>query len=395
MPPASSADIASLVAMRFALRAAPITIVLVAACFGADEGVSRTARNGPTAGTPVATATIPRTAATLAPDGPAPAGSENVPTAEVTFTKGEGLWVHRGPTFEFTVLEVLAVGELVTVVGRSEDGYWLALEQGGWIAYSDDWLDLSVDVEALDVIRTPAPAATSSPFPQPEVMPETLARVTTANLNVRFGPGLEFTVPEQLQPRDLVTVIGRSADGEWLALKARGWVSYRDDWLDLSVDVDVLAVRSSFDRQVSPLLQADIRTGIIDVVVDHFATRDVDALQAFVSFGDVPCIYRRGGLDAGPYCENGEAERTLVSAFLSSGGCHFQFVRASHFNSSAIPELIPEGFLERGFIQYSVRDARGIYGLAAEYVVEFDPERDHSRIIAISKGRIVGALASC
>lgn len=80
-------------------------------------------------------------------------------------------------------------------------------------------------------------------------------------------------------------------------------------------------MRSSFDRRVSPLLQADIRTGIIDVelVIDRFAAVDINALQDFVSFGDVPCTYPRTALDAGPRCESDEAEGTLVGAFLKMG----------------------------------------------------------------------------
>lgn len=62
------------------------------------------------------------------------------------------------------------------------------------------------------------------------------ATVVTEDLNVRTGPSREFPILGRLQPDDEVPVSGRSVEGSWLALTGIGWVTYQDDWMELSVE---------------------------------------------------------------------------------------------------------------------------------------------------------------
>lgn len=57
----------------------------------------------------------------------------------------------------------------------------------------------------------------------------TTATVTASRLNVRLGPSVATRVIGQVKAGDVVTLVGRNADGSWVQIQAplRGWVSSR------------------------------------------------------------------------------------------------------------------------------------------------------------------------
>ena len=62
----------------------------------------------------------------------------------------EHLNVRAGPGTEFEVVRKLDLGADVTLVGQA-DG-WVALDSGGWVFYSSEWIDLEDDLELLQVL---------------------------------------------------------------------------------------------------------------------------------------------------------------------------------------------------------------------------------------------------
>ena len=78
---------------------------------------------------------------------PATPGSLAITRGRVTT---EDLNVRAGPGTKFEVVRQLELGAEVTLVGRT-DG-WVALESGGWVFYSSEWVDLEDDLELLQVV---------------------------------------------------------------------------------------------------------------------------------------------------------------------------------------------------------------------------------------------------
>ncbi len=95
------------------------------------------------------------------------------------------------------------------------------------------------------------PAATAIPAAEAVTVP-TLATVTTDNLNVRTGPGREYTVLRQLQPGERIPLAGVSLDGEWVASPDVGWVFYDPQWLSLNGEFALLSFAEGFEAPEPP-----------------------------------------------------------------------------------------------------------------------------------------------
>lgn len=89
---------------------------------------------------------------------------------------------------------------------------------------------------------TPRPTATATATPEPTRR----AQVTASLLYVRSGPGSDYSAQVILGAGEEVTVLGRTADGDWLQVRllngTEGWVFA--ELLSAISDVDVLAVRT-------------------------------------------------------------------------------------------------------------------------------------------------------
>lgn len=108
-----------------------------------------------------------------------------------------------------------------------------------------------IPVEPGGESRVVLPAATAIPDVEPVTVP-TSATVTTENLNVRTGPGLEYTVLRQLQPGERIPLAGVSLDGEWVASPDVGWVFYNPQWLSLNGEFALLRFAEGFEAPEPP-----------------------------------------------------------------------------------------------------------------------------------------------
>lgn len=105
-----------------------------------------------------------------------------------------------------------------------------------------------------EVLMTPTP----TPEPEPVGIQ---CQAQIPSLNVRSGPGTSFSVISKLRPaeenRGQVLAVGRTADGEWLAVDPRiaegGWVANVARWLVCEGDINDLPVMAE-GGQPAPIL---------------------------------------------------------------------------------------------------------------------------------------------
>lgn len=120
-------------------------------------------------------------------------------------------------------------------------------------------LALVIPAMAQDVSPTPAPADTAATTP--EATPAPLAATTGLfvtsqfRVNVRSGPGTEYTILGKLTPADSVDITGQNADGNWWRVNFNG----QEGW----VFGDVVEVIGTVDNVpvVEPGATAVLRSG--------------------------------------------------------------------------------------------------------------------------------------
>lgn len=148
--------------------------------------------------------------------------------------------MRTGPGTAFEVLHVVPQGAVVDIIGRSDsESNWLLTrfnEQEGWIAYFTVALD--GDTAALPIIpfeqnlAQAVPPALVIDTAAPMAVPfstDQLTAYSTTRVNVRSGPGTQYTVLGTLLPGYTVSVTGVSGlRQEWLRIQfdgAEGWVA--------------------------------------------------------------------------------------------------------------------------------------------------------------------------
>ena len=94
-------------------------------------------------------------------------------------------------------------------------------------------LALIIPVMAQDASPTPAPGDSSAAVSTPEATPAPLVATTTLfvtsdfRVNVRSGPGREYTILGKMRPSDGLDITGQNADASWLRVNfngQEGWV---------------------------------------------------------------------------------------------------------------------------------------------------------------------------
>lgn len=98
-------------------------------------------------------------------------------------------------------------------------------------------LALVVPALAQDATPMPDPAAEASPQPtaQPPLVAATdLFATSQFRVNVRSGPGTEYTIIGKLTPADSLDITGQNADADWLRVNFNG----QEGWVFVNV-VDV------------------------------------------------------------------------------------------------------------------------------------------------------------
>jgi uncharacterized protein YraI len=149
------------------------------------------------------------------------------------------VYVRTGPATNFPAYGIAPYGTNARVLGKSEDGQWWVVRLNpekiaagyGWVsaAYTS-----AQNVEGVQTIQTPQ-ASTTAPPPAP---PAGVPTATTIDfVNVRSGPGTNYTVLVVAPPATSGEVSDKSADGGWWQVKIStqysasgfGWVSA--DWV--------------------------------------------------------------------------------------------------------------------------------------------------------------------
>jgi uncharacterized protein YraI len=145
--------------------------------------------------------------------------------------------VRSGPGTEYEPVGQLTSGSEAPINGRSNEmSDWLRIDfRGveGWVAYFT--VTVLGDVDDLPVV-TPrdsldVPGSVIAPVPTPTPFHTSGdAFVTTyRRVNVRSGPGSEYTVIGSLEASSSADVTGRTDDDEWLRIdfdEQDGWVAF-------------------------------------------------------------------------------------------------------------------------------------------------------------------------
>ncbi len=168
------------------------------------------------------------------------------------------------------VVATLPGSQVTWAEGRSPDGRWLRVAYGdagarAWLALGD--VNLLGEVADLPQV---GPEAATNRRPrrlhrQPGLRPRAFRAVSPDasprdQVNVRRGPGLDQAVIGQAGAGQAVTVIGRSREGDWLAVAwegGTGWVAARLIELSGSVaDLPALAAQTSVANATAAPLPA-------------------------------------------------------------------------------------------------------------------------------------------
>jgi uncharacterized protein YgiM (DUF1202 family) len=140
-------------------------------------------------------------------------------TAVVNFDR---LSLRRGPNFNASTLGALPLGATLTVLGKSETGYWIKVNSPlgvGWVARP--YIRMTASLSMLPIVYVDKPFA--------DVIAEPAG-------NLRVGPSTEYPVVQELPTGTEVDVVGKQQQPRWYKVVhpdgSVGWV-----WKDVVVTV--------------------------------------------------------------------------------------------------------------------------------------------------------------
>lgn len=169
--------------------------------------------------------------------------------ATLSVTVNSPMGVRRGPSAVFDRLGSVAVDDKITVSGKNAAGDWWRIEyegQEGWV-YAPNFSSDRVRIVSTPVwptitprpTRTPTrvrPTATRRPPTstptrvRPTATPtpaQPYIRIASRNMNVRRGPGTNYTVIGYATTGQEFDITGRNADGTWWRIDFEG----EDAWI--------------------------------------------------------------------------------------------------------------------------------------------------------------------
>lgn len=155
--------------------------------------------------------------------------------------------VRAGPGAEYSVVDIVRQGDVVTMTGRNADASWVFIRTPsnieGWV--NTTLLTFNVNPFNLPVVGTTQPA-TATATPQAVQPIAIYGVVNTGALNVRSGPSPQFSVIDAVYFGETVLLGGRNADSTWVfgttPDNVNGWMNVR--YLTLSSPVTMLPVVS-------------------------------------------------------------------------------------------------------------------------------------------------------
>jgi uncharacterized protein YraI len=142
--------------------------------------------------------------------------------------------VRSGPNVSFPVTTVLTFGQAVPLIGRNAAATWVQIQFGDG---TTGWVNTQFITTAIDIANLP--------ITSDNVTPGTGQAVVTANrLNFRTGPGTNFDILGVVLEGDVLTLLGRNADGSWLQVRRAdgsvGWVSR--SWVQTNANIFALPI---------------------------------------------------------------------------------------------------------------------------------------------------------
>ena len=126
--------------------------------------------------------------------------------------------VRSGPSMAYTVVSYLPYGQTVGVLGRAANSAWIKVHTPagatGWI--NSEYTQMNTSLNALPVIDS-------------AVSPYGTAMVISNGLNVRSGPGTNYSVLTGVYYGTTLSLMGQNAGGTWYQIQTpsgiTGWVN--------------------------------------------------------------------------------------------------------------------------------------------------------------------------
>lgn len=246
---------------------------------------------------------------------------------------------------------------------------------------------IPVDQEGF-IVAPPRPV---QPTPEPIAGN---ALIITDNLNVRLGPGLDYSVIGQLGDGARIDVLGRSVDGEWLAVDGAGWIFYNPEWIDLGVPMPSLAalhVSGTFGT-IGDLHPEGTHLGVamVDAVIDAVTSGDSAAITNLISYIQVPCTNSRPG----PSCGN-LAPGTPVDA-VEFAACEVEYHRRG--STTLADQLLLRstgGSAIDRLRLYLIVETPGEVNADYAILFAFDQAPHSGKLLYVGSDGIVGAFVGC
>lgn len=176
----------------------------------------------PVTPTPVKVAATPTIVST-------PTAAPATPAAQAEIVSA-GLNVRSGPGISHTIIAALIEGDTVPILKVDPDTGWLLVqlpggEETGWISNNPVYVSVSEALEGAKVKPVKA-----EPTPTPTKAASATAKIVSAGLNVRNGPGLSHPVIVTLVRGDTAPVVKVDLTTGWLQVqlpdgKKLGWIS--------------------------------------------------------------------------------------------------------------------------------------------------------------------------
>lgn len=133
-------------------------------------------------------------------------------TALTATVNSEKLYLREGPSVGFVIVATLNKGETVTLLGRSSWG-WLQVRTATGVV---GWASASF-------LRTTAQLST---LPLVSDLVEPYAYINTGVLNTRTGPGRNYPIILTMDKWTVVSLVGKSADGDWWLVRRNGGLGW-------------------------------------------------------------------------------------------------------------------------------------------------------------------------
>ena len=151
-----------------------------------------------------------------------------LPTPPAPVTPG-GIAVRSGPGFTYSAAGFVANGSYINLLGRNSNSTWVKVSANNNTLIG--WMNASVIETSLNIHDLPIVDGTTTPT-TPTTTPTSdtaSATITTGALNVRSGPGLGYSVLEQVYLGQTITLIGRNDSSTWVKATTsngqQGWLS--------------------------------------------------------------------------------------------------------------------------------------------------------------------------